>query len=386
MTARTRIEGIPWDQGGKAHRVLGGSVIADITQNPLGTRENHQCDDVIGNSDGDNALSIVHKLYNLEKLNGIDFVSATNNREYSDFYPEGLLNRSLQHVPILGIPSASSDATTVLARTNPGRAEVSLPVFVGEMRDLPHMIKSAGDFLLKRRKNWFRSSAGQYLSWQFGWKPLMNDLRNIVTFQANVDKRVQELERLYSKGGLKRRLKLGNWGGFQQSNVTVTSVLGTTIQSRESRFTQMERWGTVRWRPTQLPPSISRRDLQRQAFKAVFGVSIQAVDVWNLMPWSWLVDWFTNTGDFLEAHANRVPASPGPVNIMTKGETAYVWTRTTAPNWVQWQQSSADYITKDRYVGGGTLSATLPFLSGRQMSILGALAVTRAKGSHRFTA
>lgn len=382
--ARLRIVGDPYPQGGTAYRQINGNPTVAQTQTLLGLMNRDECTDELGR-DSDHACNIRHEKRNIHLMNGKNEQSPTTWAEYSSWVPTYLSGLSLTHESIIGIPSAAADATKLLARTNPGRAEVSLPVFIGELRDLPHMVKSAGDFLLKRRKNWFRSSAGQYLSWQFGWKPLMNDLRSIVTFQASVDARVKELERLYSKGGLKRRMKLGTWGQASTSSVTMDSVLGTLVNARQSRFTQVERWGTVRWKPTVLPPSNSSDEMRRQAVKAVFGLSIQAVDVWNLMPWSWLVDWCTNMGDFLEAHANRIPAAPGPVNIMTKRETSYVWTRTN-PNWVDWPYSSADLVEKQRYVGSGVMSATLGFLSPRQMSILGALAVTRAKGSHRYTA
>nr|UJQ84963.1 MAG: putative maturation protein [Leviviridae sp.] len=387
MTARSRIIGEPLPQGGYATRKIGSNPPTEETQYPLGLVSRDRCDDIIGNPNNDNPLLIDKYKMDLRLMNGQEIGPGDSYKIYTSWIPTYFLTPSsrAQHASITGLPSAASDAIRLRAMTNPGRAEVSLPVFIGEARDLPHMIKSAGDSLLKRRKYWFRNSAGQYLSWEFGWKPLMNDLRKIVTFQSSVDSRVKELERLYSKGGLKRRMKLGHWGAVEQlNNRFIESSLGTVIQARETRFTQVERWGTIRWKPTTLPKSIDRPELQRQAIKAVFGLSLQAEDVWNLVPWTWLIDWFTNAGDFLEAHGNRIPALPGPANIMTKSESVIRWDRTTAPNWVKWERSSMDYVTKERYVGSGSLSATLPFLSGRQMSILSALAVTRAKGSSRY--
>lgn len=248
------------------------------------------------------------------------------------------------------------------------------------------MVKSAGDYLLKRRKNWFRSTAGQYLSWQFGWSPLFSDLRKMLDFESSVTKRAKEIERLYSNKGLKRRVRLGNWGAAETHNgQAVESGLGTVLSARMSIFTQSERWGTVRWLPTDRPTSIlDLPDYRKLARKAVFGLSFQAEDAWNLIPWSWLVDWFSNAGEYLTAHNNRVPAKPTSINVMTRTSTSRVWTPTSS-NWIKWKTSSADFVTLERYVGGGSLNATLDFLSPRQMSILGALAVTRAKGSARYS-
>lgn len=369
--------------GGNAYRRLNGTDIVDIVQgSTLATRD--RCEDDLGPTK-DHPLYISHLNTTYKTINGQDGNPAGPNfRYYREYFPVSLSPSS--HLPLPSRPSASAAATTLLARTNPGRAEVSIPVFIAELKDLPHMVKSAGDYLLKRRKNWFRSTAGQYLSWQFGWSPLFSDLRKMLDFESSVTKRAKEIERLYSNKGLKRRVRLGNWGAAETHNSqAIESGLGTVLSARMSIFTQSERWGTVRWLPTDRPTSIlDLPDYRKLARKAVFGLSFQAEDAWNLIPWSWLVDWFSNAGEYLTAHNNRVPAKPTSINVMTRTSTSRVWTPTSS-NWIKWKPSSADFVTLERYVGGGSLNATLDFLSPRQMSILGALAVTRAKGSARYS-
>lgn len=304
--------------------------------------------------------------------------SGASYSEYTNYIPIGI--RAVPaDLTVPAAPSFNSAAVTSLARTNPGRAAVSLPVFVAELRDLPHAIRSAGNFIRQFRKP-IKQSAGEFLSWQFGWAPLFSDLRKMIQFQDTVDKRVNELQRLYSNGGLKRRIRHGNWSAHSETSVITESSLGTTVATRLSHDTQVEVWSTVRWRPTRLPAAIDNVHLRKLARKAIFGMSLQAEDAWNLIPWSWLVDWFSNIGDFLEAHNNRVPSVAGPVNVMRRTRTSAHWTRTNS-NWIS---GGTGHGTRDtlqrRVIHGGLPEADFQFLSGRQLSILGALAITRASG------
>lgn len=370
--ARTRIKNETYSGSGHARFVFNGSFITNVTQSSVNVGR-HQCDDSLGFG-VDHALLIEHVHTTPDPLNGRTPASGVTYREYLNFIPTSQNGTNFpSHLPDLGYPSNAALATTLLARTNPGRASVSMPVFIGELRDLPHMVQLAGNSILKR------TSSG-YLAWEFGWKPLFSDLRKMLDFQATVAKRVRELERLYGKGGLKRRMSLANSGLESHSNVTIDSTISHLVNCRRNTFTARRSWGTVRWKPDTLPALEHRPDLQKLARKAVFGLSLQAEDAWNLIPWTWLIDWFSNAGEYISAHSNRVPCSPSLPNIMTETVTKVDWVRNDALTWLKGGNVSGHRITKNRYLGGAGLSATLPFLSARQLSILGALAITRSRG------
>lgn len=359
--------------------MLGGSTIFDITEGPY-TVLDKTCLDDLGRSTDHGFNSHKRVIYpaplNGERLDGPGFT-----RRFTNWHPPD--QRVLPaHLVVAGVPSVGVSATTALARTNPGRAVVSLPVFVGELRDLPHAIKSAGDFIRSRRGRGLKGISGQYLGYQFGWKPLFDDLRKMLQFQDHVDKRSRELARLYAKGGLKRRVELGTWSSHAETNVTLDSTMGSSefVTARKSTDTSVRRWATVRWRPTKTHQVITDLLLRRLARKAVFGISIQAEDAWNLMPWTWLADWFSNCGDFLEAYNNRIPAACSVVNVMTHTKTQSVYRRTDSTSWVKGGDSRSEVETKNRSLSFGTIEADFQFLSGRQLSILGALAITRTKG------
>jgi hypothetical protein len=269
-----------------------------------------------------------------------------------------------QHGPIIGKPTDAALATRLLADTNPSRPVVDLPIFVAELRELPRLLRLEGDTLLKR-------AGSANLGYQFGWRPLIGDLTRLLSFSDQVAKRETELKNLF-KSGLRRKRQLYS-GAISD---TFSSVLNSTGFNTGSvpydRVTKDRTWGFVEWYPTVLPPATSA-DMRSLARRAVLGMTVDLSTAWELIPWSWLVDWCSNVGDFLSAQRNIIGATHGPVQIMshttTQGKSRVM------P--VQVSPHEYTYETKTRNVVTPSLSAYLPFLSLRQLSILGSIGVTR---------
>jgi hypothetical protein len=227
--------------------------------------------------------------------------------------------------------------------------------------------------------------ANHYLSYQMGWKPLISDLQKLLGFQALVDKKMRELENLYRNGGIQRRVRLPDWKASyseQDNSVTIESQAGVLIRCKELRTSSIERWGTVRWTPTKLPdPRFSQADLQRLARDLTFGMKgISAKQVWDAIPWTWLVGWFTNVDDFLQAHDNRIPLEHSKPCVMTHRVTREWHTRLPGQNLdFTGGQGVKVLETKERVTSSGALAAAIPFLNGRMFSILSALAIQRRR-------
>jgi hypothetical protein len=227
--------------------------------------------------------------------------------------------------------------------------------------------------------------ANHYLSYEMGWKPLISDLRKLLSFQSLVDKKMRELQNLYSNGGIQRRVRLPDWKGSthdEDSSVVVESALGVLIRCKRLKSTTIERWGTVRWTPSSLPDArFSQTDLQRLARDLTFGMKgISAKQVWDAIPWTWLVGWFTNVDDFLQAHDNRIPLNHSVPCVMTRTVTRDQFTRLPGQNLdFTGGYGTTTLETKERVSSTGTLAASLPFINGRMFSILGALAIQRKR-------
>lgn len=344
--------------------------------------------DVIGLPKQDHALTITERdNRGWTPLTGYEDQGAGSFREYSNWIVSGFTNVSHESI---SIPSIGERATTLRARTNPSREEVSIPNFLYEMKDLPHMIrqmKNLGPIIrnLRHRNHAAMSAvASQYLGYEFGWKPLISDISQLLQFQSQVDRRILELNRLYSGTGLKRRLNLFDGTETRSSNATVETSLGRFFTVRKDIVTRKRSWGTIRWRPTAVPKDIGHQALGKQARRLVHGIDhygVDATQAWNAIPFSWLADWFGNFGEWLAAHRNDVPAAPtGPCNIMTLTETYELWTRTdSATQMFKGADGLRVLRTKERAQSSGTLSVSLPLATARQFSILAALNLQRKK-------
>jgi len=343
------------------------------------------CTDTTGKST-DHPLSISHS-------NKVEFVPFNGRSsvpiglvEFQNFIPSSVTVNDHNHLALPSAPSDSVLATTVLSRTNPSRPVVSIPNFLYELKDLPSMIRDIGSAKLnprtKERVLTPKGASNHYLAAQFGWVPLINDLRKLMQFQTSVDKKVKELKQLYDKGGISRTYQIhdGRANVVSSSTFAVDQPLAFYIPltSKQAIMTQRVMWGSVRWELLFGPKHVSNAELQKMARKLVFGLNLSPAALWQAMPWSWLIDWFTNTGDLIGSFSNAVPVVPSNVCIMTTTNTIIQYDRADAIKWVQGGVGLITYTTKERRIVTPALSASIPILSGYQLSILGALAIQRA--------
>jgi hypothetical protein len=294
---------------------------------------------------------------------------------YSDFNPY------VSGEPIPATVYYAKDVNKVLADTNPSRAIVDLPVSIAELRDIPHLLKGA--------KKIFRGAgtpseigATAFLSWEFGIKPMLKDLKGVLDFQGQVDRRVQELSRMYKRGGSRHRSDNGS-GTVHTYRPIVGYFAGSFVQSDE--WSVSKAWTVVNWKPdSDLQDSIPPlEEIHRRAFRAVFGLNVSVSTVWEALPWSWLIDWFSSVGDYFQANRNSVGFIPGTCYQMVHTQSGSIqWIEGEYPLDGQGKLHVGPSILsvdqKERFlVAPGALSVSVPLLSARQLGILGSLAILR---------
>jgi hypothetical protein len=290
----------------------------------------------------------------------------------------------VDHWGLPTIPAASASMTTLLARTNPSRPDYVPLTLLQDLVDLPRMLKDVGRLITTKKSKLLnaREVANQHLGFQFGWKPLFQDIKDLLDVQEHIHRRVGELHRLYDQGGLKRRIRLGSWTGEYRANLTAESSLLLSASVDRSYLCEVERWGTVRWKPTVLPRyQPNDAELIRQAKQLVLGLSLESTlkGAWDVIPWTWLIGWFTNIGDYAMQYSNTVPARPSSSCVMTKTSTMCSFNVTSMTPGYTGGNGYATCVSKDRYVGAGTLDVHLPFIGRDRLAILGALFVQRFK-------
>jgi hypothetical protein len=332
----------------------------------------------------DHPLQITHRRNDVVPLNGTYGDPWWGWHEWLGFYSPAMTIGQPSHLAV-PMPSIEVSATQALARSNPNKPAVSLPNFIFELKDLPKMLKEVGHFKLGRfaGKGGGKYAASQYLGATMGWRPLLSDIRKMIQFQDIVTKKYNELERLHSKGGLRRSVKLTN--GDQSATSLETNHLiessGAVLYCSIATTTTVKRWATVRWLPDlalMAKLNVSSTPSMKLARSLAFGMHLQPEMIWDAIPWSWFEDWFYNAGDFLGAYANTVPVTHGVVNVMTTTETKQEWTRTDGVTSIKGGYGTKSLISKTRNQQlAASFQASIPLLGSGQLSTLAALAVQR---------
>lgn len=272
----------------------------------------------------------------------------------------------------------ASATANLLSRTSPTRADFSLPVSLVELRDLPQLVQTVGESLLSK-------AASGYVTNQFGIRPLFSDVQKLVTFVGSVNNRLAELEKLRGSGLYRRR-------DIENITETVTHgtfprwTVGLFLTTREQTKYMVHQWGTVRWIPG---PSIKgpAGSYDSTAINLALGTDPNQITsaVWNSLPWTWLLDWFSNFGDFLAAGGGTIAyASKCSIMTHTKAERKMDVVDISLPVGATVTanpgSTTLTHESKMRVQGSVLPSLNINALSGRQTSILGSLAVLKGRG------
>lgn len=374
QVSRTRTR---WDPSftGTFYRVLDGVVINDDTRTAW---SRGVCEDMLGKYDAagrivDHPLTITHlKKGGIEPLSG-SFVNDLVNAKYVSYPTTHAYNVDPAHLAIPEIPSVNADAIKVLALTNPGRnGPGSWGETLGDIGELPGLLRNVGG-------NLFRRWADGHLTWNWAILPIIRDIERLKNFQRDVERRLRELESLRKKGGLHRRINLGSYSAVSgPSGLTAFETGYAKVYGVTTRTTHVRRWGTVRWNfPSgySLPP-VPPDELRRWAAQRVLGLNPDLGLIWELIPWSFLVDWWRDIGSWLAAQNNDLPAVASPVCIMTHTRTTYSMQVTTRSSWIRGGGGMIVKETKQRDIVAGlpaVLSSQGPGLGSGQLTSLGAL-------------
>jgi hypothetical protein len=274
-------------------------------------------------------------------------------------------------------------AWEVLAETNPSLPYVSVPTAIGELKDLPDLVRDWGGSLLKK-------VAKGHLSWRWAIKPMIRDITMLMDFRSAVDKRIRELVNLRDKGFVRKRAGLGKSEDLDEgtSEITIESTLGWYTGWRDIKYKQKV-WGTVQWNvdPTFVLPRTDE-GLARFAKRLTFGITTYEAlaTAWELLPWSWMIDWFVGIGDTISAYNNTIPMTHSRICIMqyTKSESSWrALGEGASSTWIHHHGNMFKRHEELRRFANispflpFSVTTTVPFLDKGKWSILGALAVLR---------
>jgi hypothetical protein len=200
----------------------------------------------------------------------------------------------------------------LLEKTNPFRSEFSVPVFIRELVDIGSMFKLAA-------RSFAGFVGGAYLNYKFGWQTFVQDLKTLASITKAIERRIKEFLSLRKHGGLRRRVYLGGHSGTLSDPLFLAnSTWGWSPRINLNHSASVEVWGSVRWVPTRdFREDLRRLGLINLAFKKVFDLdAIDASTVWEMIPFSWLIDYFTSIGTYLRANNGSVKVEPKHVCLV----------------------------------------------------------------------
>lgn len=320
-------------------------------------------------------------------------------------------------VPGSSALEAASYGPQAWNKFRPGRPSVNMGVFLGELRDLPRMLKDTCSRLKDLHKglretfgkNWKslphelvakrggKQLAQDYLSYQFGWAPFVSDLRKAYELHQKIDRSLNEIRS--NNGRVRRR------GGVlvNTSNTVVESnstdygafypTLPTQMYAAAPRYvrtrTEAKRiWfkGAFRyWIPDMGTPQWERRTT-----RLLYGLTLNAEVAWNLIPWSWLADWFGNIGDNIASldngWADNLTAKYAYVMAHDSIVTHHTATAVFSGGGSMSCDTTVEYHSKSRVVASPYgFDVSFDSLNGRRLAILAALGITRLRSPAFFS-
>lgn len=276
----------------------------------------------------------------------------------------------------------------------PGKPLADAAVFIGELKDVPKMLRGTAKFFFdnwRERRITSRRAADAWLNTQFGWFPFLRDLAKFHNAWQNADRMIKHIRAYNNKwrkfGGPVRNLleqELIGEGAYTKHSPTLESSFyksfsGSTGSHKRYRNVSDLVWcsGLFRY----WIPNINDVNWESYAKMQLYGLSVTPKLVWELTPWSWLIDWFATTDDFLSnadtGWAENLAASKAYC-MRKRIESIRVESYHNLPGGAQFAAWDFAIESKGRAVmspfGLGIDNSSL---SSRQLSILAALGISR---------
>lgn len=220
------------------------------------------------------------------------------------------------------VPAFNSSyyGTAAINRTVPNKPVADMANALGELRTVGGIPKVMGTILnLESRTRFARSAGKEYLNSVFGWAPLVKDIESIANAVISADKTIKQYLR-DSGMGIRRRydfppeyvnLSISNSAGVSSSapvyglgNNDTQSNGGFAVNGKVWQVTNHDRKIWFRGMYTYYLPEgidpLSKMSLYASLARKLVGARLSPEVLWELQPWSWLVDWVFNIGQILE--------------------------------------------------------------------------------------
>jgi len=222
---------------------------------------------------------------------------------YPIFYGAPAAGLAQTALPASGLSAAQGAGATAWNKFKPGKPKTSMSVFIAELRDLPSMLKA---------KSYAHRNLGKhYLAYQFGWLPFLSDLRKMYQTQQRMEQILENIHHLNGKWIRRHGTVEDTTSGAVGWNLTGSSLpvfdpmipyeVARSFRSSGYSSTHVKVWfaGAFRYYVRDVERKLMVNPMSRNLRRKIMGLTMTPADVWEAIPWSWLIDYFSNVGDIL---------------------------------------------------------------------------------------
>jgi hypothetical protein len=158
-----------------------------------------------------------------------------------------------------------------------------------------------------------RNAGSEYLNVQFGWSPLINDVKSFAHTVTHAHSVIEQYKRGIGRP-IRREYRFPTVSESKEKVISTGARPSMPLASTwfrndgtliETESVVRERWFSgcfTYYFPTEI---LGSKKLGDYAILAVrLGLTPTPEVLWQVAPWSWAVDWFSNTGDVITNWSN----------------------------------------------------------------------------------
>ncbi|DAD51835.1 TPA_asm: maturation protein [ssRNA phage Esthiorhiza.4_17] len=265
--------------------------------------------------------SVGHNLGNLGKSDcGGPMLLKRDKWDYSPVVVSGGYYQTSQLVMIYGdlgggihhpVAAASDSSMFASGATGISRTIPTAPSFeaITALRELQTdgFPSAPGVQAWRDRSKAAKASGSEYLNVQFGWIPLVSDMRRFAKTVVNHHKILSDL-----RSGSKKVTRVGySFPSTYEStsgsgNISVyyplNSGISSTVPGNWNCYQENRTWfnGAFSYYLPASDTQLGKAALYAEYANKLLGVKPTPSNIWNAAPWTWALDWFTNAGDVVK--------------------------------------------------------------------------------------
>lgn len=286
------------------------------------------------------------------------------------------------------------------------RSLYTLNQSLGSLRDIYHSLGSVRDVVFNVAQG-SKQVPKEYLGYHFAWKQMYEDIVKLVSSPERIARRINYLMRNAGKDAVLRHTLKYNLESLTTPGLRYDQIVeyegNRVVSTTHERAIEIRAMCSLYF---DFPP-VALPVLRTSKFSDLLGFQLRPTDVYKVIPWTWLYDWFTNLGTYIDlidtVNRDRTTINYGFVTGVLTGKitTTYRFTHLAqrhdyiyagpTPDWQTSSTTSVNHTSVLTYEAAVRLYASslsapaLHVIASKsnlttwQQSILGALLASRVK-------